>query len=45
MTFEILSEAIVSQWRPELQTKTWPQVLTNQLMQTKYQQDEWNFKI
>jgi lipoate-protein ligase A len=44
-TSQKLSEAIVSQWGPELQTDIWPQELTNQLMQKKYQQDQWNFKI
>ena len=44
-TSQKLSEAIISQWSPEPRTETWPQELTNQLMQTKYQQDQWNFKI
>ena len=44
-TTEKLSEAITSEWSSGPRAESWPRELTTNLMQLKYQQDEWNFKI
>ena len=44
-TTEKLSEAIASQWSSGTRAESWPRELTTHLMQTKYQQEQWNFKI
>ncbi len=44
-TTEKLREAIASEWSSGPRAESWPRELTTNLMQLKYQQDEWNFKI